>query len=360
MDRVKTRSLWLAILLGALLMTPTPQAWAQANELPEGWEIQLIPMWMWVKGFDEHMGDTFIDVDTFDGSDFFTHTRDFKPINLEMESNITGRAELTFRRNQWGFGVSSWFFYTDDDLTGTVVGRSPIAGDPGTTFEAAISMWGDDFFPLDDLDPSGSPPIGWFADAELDTFTADIFVLRTLAEKPASRIDLLAGVKLGWLDMELNQGFAFREFNIDGGATSAHSLTFTARRSDTDADFLGIGPMVGFAGDATFEQIRIKGFITQSVLAGEAEWDGVQRASRRQLSTDDSSGGGPFLEDFLDTFDRPFDKEETVFIPVTEAQIKVKYEITENIALGLAGFASIWYDAPAPPRFDDAENLWVL
>ena len=39
MDRVKTRLLCLAILLGALLMIPTPQAWAQANELPEGWEI---------------------------------------------------------------------------------------------------------------------------------------------------------------------------------------------------------------------------------------------------------------------------------------------------------------------------------
>jgi len=49
--------------------------------------------------------------------------------------------------------------------------------------------------------------------------------------------------------------------------------------------------------------------------------------------------------------DIPFSKEEWVFIPVTEAQIKVKYEITENIAIGLAGFASIWYDAPAPPTF---------
>ena len=58
--------------------------------------------------------------------------------------------------------------------------------------------------------------------------------------------------------------------------------------------------------------------------------------------------------------DHPFGKEETVFIPVTEAQIKVKYEITENIAIGLAGFTSIWIDAPAPPKFDDDVELWSL
>ena len=365
MDRVKTCSLWLAILLGALLMTPAPQAWAQANELPEGWEIQLIPMWMWVKGFDEHMGDTFIDVDTFDGEDFFTHTRDFKPINLEMESNFPGRAELTYRKNQWGFGVSAWFFYTDDSISGVVRGSPTISNGTTTDFEPGIVMWSDDFFSqdlvgLDEFDPSGFAPIRFFADGELDTFTFDLYGLRTLAEKPASRIDLLVGLKLGWLDMELNRGFSVAAIDLTGSCVSGFCLFTDERRSETDSDFLGIGPMVGFAGDATWKRFRFKAFITQSVLAGEADLDGVRRRAFRTFSTANSDGSGPFVQDFIDAEELKFDKEETVFVPVTEAEIKVKYEITENIALGLAGFASIWHDAPVPPRFDEDDDIWFL
>ncbi len=160
MDRVKTRSLCLAILLGALLMIPTPQAWAQANELPEGWEIQLIPMWMWVAGFDEHVGDvvegTFTDPDPpgiLVGSNH-------RPINLEMDSNVTGRVEITFRRNQWGFGVSGWFFLTDEDDSG---GVGPPPGNPnGTDFFNIVSMWDTMFFPVGDgFTDSGDAPMSF-------------------------------------------------------------------------------------------------------------------------------------------------------------------------------------------------------
>ena len=345
MDTAKSRSLCLAILLGALLIIPTPQAWAQANELPEGWEIQVIPMWMWVGGFDEHVGDVVEGTFTNpDGTELIAFNH--KPINLEMDSNVTGRVELTFRRDQWGFGVSGWFFLTDEDESGGVTTPSP-AAIPG--FLNSVSMWDAIFLPLaDDFTSSGAAPFSFFADAELNTFTFDIFGLRTLAEKPASRIDLLAGLKLGWLDMEVNQGLATRGFFGDPPPGDLF-YEFLSANSAADSDFLGIGPMVGFAGDATWERFRVKAFITQSVLAGEADLDGVWKGNVEGGEAD--SFGGPFTPAGRLRGDVRFSKEETVFIPVTEAQIKVKYEITENIAIGLAGFASIWIDAPAPPTY---------
>ena len=330
MNWVKMRSICLAILLGALLIIPAPQAWAQeANELPEGWEIQLIPMWMWVAGFDEHVGDiverTF---DDFPSGDPKVADSNNKPINLEMDSNVTGRVELTYLMNQYGFGVSGWFFLTDsDDESGGVT--SP--GDDGSNvFVNSVTMWDAPFLPFID-EGTEFGPFSFFADSELNTFTVDLYGLRTLAEKPASRIYLLAGVKVGWLDMELNHGLS------TSGSTEEDDRSFSAS-SAAEAEYWGIGPMVGFAGDVKREQFRVKAFITQSVLAGEQDLDGV-------FNSNFDDEGFPVRGSVR------FNKEETLFVPVTEMQIKAKYEITENIAIGLAGFASIWYDAPAPPTY---------
>lgn len=96
--------------------------------------------------------------------------------------------------------------------------------------------------------------------------------------------------------------------------------------SYADVDFLG-GPGLGLKGQINFfKKFSLKGFITQSVTIGEAS-----RKFIRQHN----------VFEFAD---------HTVFIPVTEAHLKVSYHFTPHFAFGVGGFLSVWYEVPSPPR----------
>ncbi|MCL0068490.1 hypothetical protein M1N42_01945, partial [Thermodesulfovibrionales bacterium] len=71
---------------------------AQAED---GWSIQVEPMWMDVYGADEHVGD----IGTWREernvvTDTFTYGITYDPINLDMDSGLTLRGELTRMEEQ--------------------------------------------------------------------------------------------------------------------------------------------------------------------------------------------------------------------------------------------------------------------
>uniref|UniRef100_A0A7C5EU76 Outer membrane protein beta-barrel domain-containing protein n=1 Tax=Desulfobacca acetoxidans TaxID=60893 RepID=A0A7C5EU76_9BACT len=96
--------------------------------------------------------------------------------------------------------------------------------------------------------------------------------------------------------------------------------------SHSEVNFHG-GPGIGLKGQINFlKNFWLKGFITQSVTIGEVSRKVIRRQNVMEFA--------------------PY----TVFIPITEAQLKVSYHFTPRFASGVGGFLSVWYEVPSPAR----------
>ena len=180
--------------------------------------------------------------------------RDRRPINLDLDARFAFRGSVTYEYQQWGVGAAGWFFETDDAVSGTVT--TPVAT-ADTFFQNFVSFWREPRGAVtNELDPSGIAPEEFRADQELETFTVELFGFRTLAENSSSRIDAIVGVKVGQLETTQNQSRNLRTFVFDDFGPGLHFNNFISLSSTAEAEFLGVGPMVGFSGRATWRQSR--------------------------------------------------------------------------------------------------------
>jgi len=116
--------------------------------------------------------------------------------------------------------------------------------------------------------------------------------------------------------------------------------------------------MVGLRGEAKWRRLGLQAFLTQAVLIGNADQEGLFTDTDDISST--PSPDGPFTPFEFIRSDIAFAKSETVFIPVTEFQLKVKVDITKHVAIGVNGFAAIWWNAPVTPTFTITVVNWKL
>ena len=330
----------------------------------DGWEIQLEPMWMDVYGNDEHVGDKFYWKEEWNNVTLTdTYGITYDPINLNMKDKFTLRGEAIYRKNQWGLGLSGWWFGTDDSKSGRVTTPPEETTPTGWIYyENGVRMWDHTIWPVwNDLEPSGMSPVDYHAKNELNVWTADLFSIRALAEKSTSQIDLTFGAKLGSLDNDRNEGQKQRVFIYDYFGTGYHWDNHISLESTSKADYdLMLGPVLGFQGKAKYKRFGIEGFINQSVLFGKVEHTGLWE------DVDDiwvvtGPEGDPFepVEQWEYDYGRfSFSKQEDVALPVTELKLKVAYYITENISVSCGGFYSIWWNAPVSPKYS-IPGEWV-
>ena len=117
------RKAWVPLITVVLCLTSLrDSAWAQMRD---GWEFQWQQMRMDVKGFDEHVGDVIHRriVQTFNPPTIVdTFTRD--PITLNMGGKNAFRADIRYRKQGWGGGVSGWFLSTSigNKMSGVLAG----------------------------------------------------------------------------------------------------------------------------------------------------------------------------------------------------------------------------------------------
>lgn len=340
-----------AVLVIAVLML---FAMVNTSLAGEGkWSIQIEPMWMDVKGNDVHVGDVFNYMEDTRVIPIMRYGASFSPINLDMKDRITLRAEVNYRKNQWGFGLSGWWFNTDASVSGRVT--TPPGTPPTLIYVSGVRMWDHTIMPvINELEASRFSPVDYWAKNDLGVWTIDISGIRTLAEKKDSNIDLTFGLKLGQLDNNRNEGQRQREFIYHLFGTGRHSDSSLTGESKSKADYgLMAGPALGLSGKAKYKAFGLEGLLNQSLLIGSVEQSGNFRGIDDEWVVT-GPVGGPFtrvgrVEYFEGNF--PFSKKETVALPVTEAKLKLSYDVTNNVSIGLGGFASIWWNAPVAPKW---------
>lgn len=359
--RVASLALCVALFLPGVAMGQDHQ---DHQEQKDAFRVQVEPMWMGMTGNALHQGDTFRNQIDETGVNTFNRTT-FDSIKLEMDDDFTVRTEASWMRRGWGFGVSGWWFGTDDEESGLVTNPAPsVVGE--VAFTNGVRMWDVNVAPMDldangIADDEGLSSVIFEADSSIDVWTIDINAIRTLAETRESRIDLTFGLKLGGLDNDRgeSQSQSSVDFN-DLGGLAPHRGSFGAAGSSgsMNAETL-VGPVVGFAGHVNTCGVRIEGNVNQSVLIGDVDRDGIFLATLDNFSMT-GLAGGPFTPVALLSHDEirdPFDGgDDLSSIPVTELKIKISYDVTPWLSIGLGFFTSVWWDAPLAPEYSAPDS----
>jgi hypothetical protein len=180
------------------------------------WAFDFEPMWMNVKGFDQHAGDVVRTTNVLTTTPLrLTDTRTREPILNRMEAGMKFRAGIQYRRQGWGAGLNGWSYSSENAIQGRVTSL----GSSGSLIfgSSSVSMWKETVDPVEnDLEPSGISPVDYHANAGLRTYAFDVFAFRSVTG-PANpnRIDLIVGAKMGRIKTTQNQGFSERAFVFD-------------------------------------------------------------------------------------------------------------------------------------------------
>src|SRR5262245_30037809 len=302
-----------------------------AAQTTGSWEFQVELLRMDVKGADTNAGHVvrLTETQTLNPpqiSDRVTHT----PIDLDMDAKNTIRAELKHRGQTWGAGVSGWFLRTDDSESGHVSSAPESVSSSSITSEFnSVLMWKELVSPTrNDLQGSGLSPLDFQVSGRLRTFTLDGFALASLVSNDNVRFELILGGKVARVRSSQDQVLKLRAFILNA-FRPLHLNNDIELSSTAEANFTGIGPMVGWAGRVTWGRLRFDASVTESAIYASSKQTGlfsdVDNIRVAQSPT------GPFatcpaalaaLGCFSVRSDWNFEKSTRAVIPVTDVQLK--------------------------------------
>jgi hypothetical protein len=318
----------LAKVLNAFVLAALPFALAvgAASDAGAGeWSLRVEPTFMQAHGHDQHVMTIHeIDLDAIPQVDHKT------AVALDTENGLSYRGEFRYSLDKWAWGVDITVFFTDqstDDRTGAAGGsidqvvfevadRSFVSSDPGEVLLFTI-----------------------LEDTSLQTWTVDMYALRTLVDGPQSSLQLQLGIRNADFDND------FRAVVGD--------VALGGRRIDASSNYSRMmGPLVGLLATIERGRSQFEGYISQSVLLGEADLTSGWRDFTGPLSS-----AFPVEEEVPNvTAQETFRKSEDAAIPVTDFRIRWTYRLGKRISVGLGANTSVWWDVPLPPGIIPIED----
>jgi hypothetical protein len=331
-----------------------------AAQARDGWVVDLEPMWMNVKGFDQHGGDVVRSTTVITTSPLLlSDTRTREPIMNRMDAGLKFRGAIQYRRQGWGAGASGWSYSSESAINGTV---TSIGSAGGLIFGSnSVSMWRETLDPVEnDLEPSGLSPVDFHSNAALKTYTFDVFAFRSVTgDANPNRIDVIVGAKTGRMKTTQNQGFTERAFVFDFFQTGVHLNNVITLGTNAQANFVGTGPLIGIQGQTRLRRLGISGGITGSFLIGNARQQGVM-TDTDEIGISRSASGSPVQPcpiNFAPDGCLPihseihFSTSPIVFVPVSEFRLRLQFDLSNHLSLSGQGFTAIWGNVPIPPTF---------
>ncbi len=200
-----------------------------------------------------------------------------------------------------------------------------------------------------ELEPSGFAPNDFVAQATLRTFSADFFNLYALVDNSRSRLEVVFGGKVAGLKTARNQALTARAFIFDDFGPGSNFDNRISLSSSSSAELLGGGPLLGLCALGQRGGMGIRACLSQSLVIGSANHQGVFTDVDDVSST--PTPDGPFTPFELTRSDVPFGTKITEFIPVTEAQLQLTFDIAPHFSIGVGGFVAVWWDAPVAPTW---------
>lgn len=278
---------------------------------------------------------------------------------FNMDGNVTFRGQLEYMPQDWGVGISGWWFNTSDSLNQNF-NSSPQPSyyyySPVTSY-STVSYNSNNFSVSAPPSDSGSTLITW-ANSSLGVWNIDLYGIKTLGEFENGRVNMTFGAKFGSIDNKISETFnrSPETHSYSYGYSYSNSENGSATNS-ANANFL-IGPSIGVQGLGKYGKHRLEGFLSQSVLLGN-----INRKTIISRQSSYSSSYPSYYDSYNYSYSYSYNdstnlsESETAVIPITEMKIKYLYDVTENLSLGLGFFTSAWVDTPrtSKTQFNDQQ-----
>lgn len=308
---IRSRTGYGALALALLSIAPAMlgKDAAHAGE----WTIEIETLVMDAYGHDQHvMTVSELSIDLAAGMVVDSQM----PVSVETNSGGAYRGTFRYDTGRWGWGADYlWFATSQDQVRRGGSSSGPLSA---LAFEIAdrvyLSTGPDEVLFFDVLE-----------DTDLAIWTADLYARRTLAEDDDGTLSLIFGLRVGDFDNDYR------------AVTGVEGLVGT--RQDASSNYGAMyGPLLGLTAEVRRGRNGFEGYLSQSVLLGEAE-----------LSTRRRDFVGPFVAEPLFVIDASFRDSRDVAIPISELRLRWTYQLTRRLALSLAANAATWWDVPVPP-----------
>ncbi|MGR9108484.1 MAG: hypothetical protein ACU843_16315 [Gammaproteobacteria bacterium] len=332
-----TKSCLSSIPFVLLSATSSP---CQAKD--EAWNIQVEAMYMAVYGNDRPVADILTRTITFPRFTGRVEQTTSNALNLRMDDGFAIRSQLEYRKNEWGAGVSGWWYATDGGIsTGPYFSGPPFHPTSSPIILTLVALWGAELIPP----PIGTPEgLTLQASNDVEVWNTNFYAIKTLAQNAEDQFDLTFGVKIGNLENKRKENLRNALFT---SPTPVGTLFLPGNASHTSRSTYDVmaGPSVGFQGHIGFGKHKMGGFLNQSVLIGD-----IKQNASFQLTS-------PVLFSIPVTSVQTFSRNGTDTVPITEVKLEYVYQATDHLALGLGVFASIWWNVPLAPEFNLGSTL---
>ena len=294
---------------------------APADAAEGKWSFKIEPMSMDAYGHDQH-------VLTIHEIDLAAPRQESKTaLSLDTDADLAYRAEIQYRKDGWGLGADYFLFLTAQSGEDRTASPSPPIDE--VVFEVADRRF-------TSSSPNNTLFYGVLEDTDLEVWTADIYGIRTLSETSGNSLDLQLGVRVGDFD---------NDYHAVVGVQGVGGLLM-----DSSSNYgLMFGPLVALSGNIRRGRCHIEGYIGQSVLLGDAELSSISR----EFTGTFTEGSTPTIVSQENFRKEP---DPNVAIPITEFRVKLTYELTRRISVGVGAHTSTWWDVPVPPGIVPAEG----
>jgi hypothetical protein len=296
------------VALGAALALAAAAGPAHAD-----WSVEVQPMFMEIYGHDQHV----VTVHRTDPGGTFD---DKTAVLLDTDSELQYRTEIRWTRPNWTWGLDFLWVRASQSA-------GPLTANAGGGGEEVVFEVADQGFAS--TGPNQVLFYNVLEDTTIESWTLDLYGLRTVAETPATTLRLQLGIRSADFDNDYRSVVGLR----DVGGTRLDASSNYDRMT---------GPLVGLLGEVRFGKSTFEGYLGQSVVIGKVQLTGQ---SRQFTGTFDFAEG--FMPDFF--AEEILRSGHDVAIPITEARLKWTRRLGEHFAFGAGINAAAWWDVPVPP-----------
>jgi hypothetical protein len=166
-------------------------------------------------------------------------------------------------------------------------------------------------------------------DTTIESWTLDLYGLKTVAETPSTTLRLQLGIRSADFDNDYRAVVGIRDL--------------VGARLDASSNYDRMtGPLVGVAGEVRWGKSTLEGYLGQSVVIGSVQLTGQSRQFTGRFDFAEGAVPAFFAEELLRS-------EQDVAIPITEVRLEWSRKLGEHLAYGAGVHASAWWDVPVPP-----------